>query len=684
MPIITIDDKKVEFENGMTVMQACELAGAEIPRFCYHEKLSIAGNCRMCLVEMEKGPPKPVASCAMPAGDGMVIKTDSEMVKKARKGVMEFLLINHPLDCPICDQGGECDLQDQALHYGFDKSRYEENKRAVKNKHMGPLVSTIMTRCIHCTRCVRFSTEVAGVDDLGLLGRGENAEITTYLEKTIDSELSGNVIDLCPVGALTSKPYSFKSRPWELTKTETFDVFDGIGSSIRVDTRGKQVLRVLPRINEDTNEEWISDKTRFAIDGLSKQRLDKVYIRENNKLEVSNWDSALNKIIFEINNRKKENTIAVSGKFTDVETLFSTKNFLNSIGSNLCECRFDNSQFLEGQRSSYILNSSIKEIENADSILLVGSNPRWEASVLNARIRKAYIQNNCKIGLIGNKLNLNYEYEHLSNSISHLNEILNGKSSYCKILERSQNPLIIIGISAINYSDGKNVLNLSAEIAKKLINKTESFNPLNILQQNISRVGALDINFYNSIFDYNFEENLKNEISNKKPVVFLLGQDEINFDLLKGSFVVYLGHHGDKGAACADIVLPTPAYTEKNSTYVNAEGRIIQTSRSHNPLGEAKEEWKIFRALSDSFNKKLKFNNLNELRNDIVEFYPTFKNLFIEPTFNKLSFGSKVLVKDRNISYNIENFYMTDSISRSSETMAHCTKEILNKVTKSA
>ena len=306
MPTITIDNKKVEFESGMTVMQACELAGAEIPRFCYHEKSSIAGNCRMCLVEMEKGPPKPVASCAMPAGDGMVIKTDSEMVKKARKGVMEFLLINHPLDCPICDQGGECDLQDQALHYGFDKSRYEENKRAVKNKHMGPLVSTIMTRCIHCTRCVRFSTEVAGVDDLGLLGRGENAEITTYLEKTIDSELSGNVIDLCPVGALTSKPYSFKSRPWELTKTETFDVFDGIGSSIRVDTRGKQVLRVLPRINEDTNEEWISDKTRFAIDGLSRQRLDKVYIRENDKLNISDWDTALNQIKNEINNRGKD------------------------------------------------------------------------------------------------------------------------------------------------------------------------------------------------------------------------------------------------------------------------------------------------------------------------------------------------------------------------------------------
>ena len=347
MPKITIDNKEIEFENGMTVMQACELAGVEIPRFCYHDKLSIAGNCRMCLVEMEKSP-KPIASCAMPAGDGMIIRTNTDLVKNARKGVMEFLLINHPLDCPICDQAGECDLQDQALYYGFDKSRYEENKRAVKNKYMGPLVSTIMTRCIHCTRCVRFGTEVAGVDDLGMLGRGENVEITTYLEKTIDSELSGNVIDLCPVGALTSKPYAFKSRPWELTKTETYDVFDAIGSSIRVDTIGKSVLRVLPRINEEINEEWISDKTRFAIDGLSTQRLDKVYIKKNNQLLEDTWDQALFDIISEIKHRGPENTISISGKFTDVETLFASKLFLESIESKLFDCRFDNAQFIEG------------------------------------------------------------------------------------------------------------------------------------------------------------------------------------------------------------------------------------------------------------------------------------------------------------------------------------------------
>ncbi len=679
MPTITIDDKKVEFENGMTVMQACEIAGVEIPRFCYHEKLSIAGNCRMCLVEMEKGPPKPVASCAMPAGDGMVIKTDSEMVKKARKGVMEFLLINHPLDCPICDQGGECDLQDQALHYGFDKSRYEENKRAVKNKHMGPLVSTIMTRCIHCTRCVRFSTEVAGVDDLGLLGRGENAEITTYLEKTIDSELSGNVIDLCPVGALTSKPYSFKSRPWELTKTETFDVFDGIGSSIRVDTRGKQVLRVLPRINEDTNEEWISDKTRFAIDGLSRQRLDKVYIRENDKLNISDWESALNKIKDEINLRGKDKTITLSGKFTDAETIIASKLFSEGLGSYLYDCRFDNAQIIHGENESYKFNSSIQEVENADAILLVGSNPRWEASVLNARIRKAFIDNNCKVGLIGPALDLNYAYDKISESLGGLNEILDNKSEFSEVLFNAKNPIIIIGTSAINKSEGSSVLKTCAEIAKKLPNFSESFNPLNILNQDISRVGSLELGFVNKFFDGDLEKKLKEEIVLNKPVVFLLGLDEINPKSLDGSFVVYCGHHGDVNAQYANIILPTPAYTEKSSTFMNIEGRTIQTSRCHNPLGDAKEEWKIFRVLSDLFDCDIQFNNLNDVRKKLINENNNFLELLKINKSSNLSFSSKEDIIDKNFSYNINNFYMNDSISRASETMANCTNEILNK-----
>jgi len=678
MPTITIDDKKIEFENGMTVMQACELAGAEIPRFCYHEKLSIAGNCRMCLVEMEKAP-KPVASCAMPAGDGMVIKTNSETVQKARKGVMEFLLINHPLDCPICDQGGECDLQDQALYYGFDKSRYEENKRAVRNKNMGPLVSTIMTRCIHCTRCVRFSTEVAGVDDLGLIGRGENVEITTYLEKTIDSELSGNVIDLCPVGALTSKPYAFKSRPWELNKTETYDVLDGIGSSIRVDTIGKQVLRVLPRISEDINEEWINDKTRFAIDGLSRQRLDKVYIKENNKLNVSDWDTALSKIKDEINKRGKDKTIILSGKFTDAETIISSKLFSKGLSSNLYDCRFDNAQIIHGESESYKFNSSIQEVENADAILLVGSNPRWEASVLNARIRKAYINNNCKIGLIGPDLKLNYSYIKISKSLTALNDILENKSKFSKDLYNAKHPIIIVGTSAINTNQGSSVLKVCADIAKKLPNFSNSFNPLNILNQDISRVGSLELGFTNNDFDDDFEKKLKEEINTNMPVVFLLGLDEINSKSLEGSFVVYCGHHGDLNAQHADIILPTPAYTEKSSTFMNIEGRVIQTSRCHNPLGNAKEEWKIFRALSDLLDCEIKFNNIHDVRKKLVDDNKNFLELLEIHNSSNLSFASKETIKEHNISFNIANFYMNDSISRSSETMAKCTNQILDK-----
>tara|TARA_B100000700_G_scaffold80405_1_gene90621 strand:- start:1238 stop:3280 length:2043 start_codon:yes stop_codon:yes gene_type:complete len=679
MPKLKINNNDIEFKEGMTVMQACEIAGIEIPRFCYHDKLSIAGNCRMCLVEMEKSP-KPIASCAMPASEGMNIKTNTKLVKDARKGVMEFLLINHPLDCPICDQGGECDLQDQALHYGFDKSRYDENKRAVKNKYMGPLVSTIMTRCIHCTRCVRFSTEIAGVDDIGLLGRGENAEITTYLEKTIETELSGNVIDLCPVGALTNKPYSFKSRPWELKKTETNDVFDAIGSSIRIDTRGKSALRVLPMINEELNEEWISDKTRFAVDGLSKQRLDSVYLKENNKLNPVTWDTGLKKIVEEISNRGDKNIISISGKFTDIETLYSSKLFLNSLGSALYDCRFDNAQFVEGARESYITNSTIQAIENADAILLVGSNPRWEASVLNIRIRKAYINNDCKIGLIGKKINLNYKYTHLSNSISHVNEIFNETSEFNSVLKKSKNPIIIIGTSAINFSDGKDIINICAEIAKKFPNASDNFNPLNILNQDISRVGALELGYYNKFFDFDFENKLKNLVSKTKPVVFLLGQDEINMKNLEGAFVVYLGHHGDEGASIADVILPSPAYTEKSSTYMNTEGRVLQTSKCFSPLGDAKEEWKIFRVLSESFNKNILFNNINELRKELISSFAQFANINEIPFDNKISIGSDKLISDREFNYNIENFYMNDSISRASETMANCSKEIINKV----
>ena len=676
MPIINIDNKEYEFENGMTVMQACEQAGTEIPRFCYHEKLSIAGNCRMCLVEMEKAP-KPIASCAMPASDGMVIKTNTDIVKKARKGVMEFLLINHPLDCPICDQGGECDLQDQAMYYGFDKTRYEENKRAVQNKNMGPLVKTIMTRCIHCTRCVRFSTEVAGVDDIGLLGRGENAEITTYLEKTIESELSGNVIDLCPVGALTSKPYAFKSRPWELTKTETYDVFDGLGSSIRIDTRGKKVLRALPRINEEINEEWISDKSRFAIDGLSRQRLDNAYCKTNGMLKKSSWDNAFLHIKNQLIDRDEKNTVFLSGKFTDVETIFSAKKFSESLNSFYYDCRFDNAQFIKNSNESFKFNSTIQEVENADAILLIGTNPRWEAAVLNARIRKAYIDNNCKIGLIGPKLDLTYNYQHLSESLDYLNELSNNNSDFNKVLDKAKNPLIIVGTSSINSNFGTSILETSAMLAKK-IQKNKNINPLNILHQDISRVGALEINFYNKYFDNDYSLQLKKHIDKNKPVVFLIGLDEIDSSLLKNAYVVYLGHHGDKAASIADVILPTPAYTEKASTYMNIEGRVIQTNKCHNPLGEAREEWKIFRVLSDLINQKLKFNNLSELRKEITKNYDQFSYLNELNPKKEITCAKNNKIKNIKIKYNIENFYMNDSISRSSETMALCTKDILN------
>ena len=677
MPKIIINGKEIEFEKGMTVLQACELADVEIPRFCYHEKLSIAGNCRMCLVEMEKSP-KPIASCAMPASEGMTIFTNTESVKKAREGVMEFLLINHPLDCPICDQGGECDLQDQALYYGYDKSRYRENKRAVKNKYMGPLVSTIMTRCIHCTRCVRFSTEVAGVDDLGLLGRGENAEITTYLEKTIKSELSGNVIDLCPVGALTSKPYAFKARPWELKKTESVDVFDAMGSSIRIDTKGKKTFRVLPIINEEVNEEWISDKTRFAIDGLSYQRLDRPYLRVNGKLLSKDWNEVLLKIVGEIKKRGQENTTALSGKFTDVETIFSVKKFLNSIGSNYYDCRYDNVQFIENERASYIFNSSIQEIDKADTILLVGTNPRWEATVLNSRIRKAYLNNNCRIGLIGKKLDLNYNYEHLSEDLDHLNDILNNQSIFCEQLSKSKKTMIIIGNSAINFNNGKDILNICSAIEKKF-NNNNKFNGLNILQQDISKVGAIDLGFYNNNFSNEFDENLKKHIIKFKPVTFLLNLDEIDPTILQDSFVIYLGHHGDISAQYADMILPIPAYTEKSSTYVNMEGRVIQTTRCYNPLGESKDEWKIFRALSDNFESKLKFNNISDLRREITSEFPFTKEINKLPSTSSLNFGSDNKISSRLIKYNIDNFYRTDVISRSSVNMSNCSKEILNK-----
>ena len=677
MPTIIINNKKINFEEGMNILQACELAGIEIPRFCYHDRLSIAGNCRMCLVEMEKSS-KPVASCAMPAQDGMVIKTDTKLVKDARKGVMEFLLINHPLDCPICDQGGECDLQDQAMYYGYDKSRYQENKRAVKNKYLGPLISTIMTRCIHCTRCVRFSTEVAGVDDLGMLGRGENAEITSYLEKTVESELSGNVIDLCPVGALTNKPYEFKARPWELKKTETVDVFDAVGSNIRIDSIGQKVLRVLPRINEDINEEWINDKTRFAIDGLQNQRLDQPFIRTNGRLEETNWDTAISEVSKKIQETIPNNIISLSGNQVDVETLTATKIFFDLIGSQNYESRLDNAKIDPKVRSSYIFNSGISNIENCDSILLVGTNPRWEASILNARIRKQYLNNDIPIALIGNKKNLTYNYEYLGNSLKILENLYNDKINFSEKLKKSKKPMIIIGLSAISRKDGEAVLSLCRKIALKYNIVQDDWNGFNILNTNISKVGALDIGFYNNKFSNNTFRKIEEICSQKKSITFLLAVDEINTDILKESFVIYVGHHGDIGAQRADIILPSPAYTEKNSTFVNLEGRVMKSQKCHQPLGEAKEEWKIFRKLSDKLSFNMPFNNIYELRQEMSKINPIFNQLNILHNNEFKDFGKSGEILDEPILDLIKNFYMTDAISRASKTMSECSIKLKN------
>ena len=564
MPKIIINNKEVEFEEGMTVLQACELAGAEIPRFCYHERLSIAGNCRMCLEEMAKSN-KPIASCAMPAVDGMEIKTNTTLVDKARKGVMEFLLANHPLDCPVCDQGGECDLQDQSLFYGLDNSRYLENKREVKEKYMGPLIKTQMTRCIHCTRCIRFASEIAGIPELGAIGRGENMEITTYLERAMESELSANVIDLCPVGALTSKPYAFEARPWELKKTETIDVMDAVGSNIRVDTYGWEVKRILPRVNEDINEEWISDKTRYACDGLLKQRIDTPYIRENGHLIKTTWENARKTLINKIKLFHPDEIAGIVGDLVDLETIYTFKNFFNLIGSQNIECRHDRIYINPEERINYIFNSSIKGIEDSDLILLVGSNPRFEATILNARIRKAYTKNKTKIYSIGDPGDLTYPYKIIGSNTSTIKSICSGSNEISEKIKKSKKPIIIIGESALFGEAGRYIF----ETLKKFLSINnfirEDWNSLNVLTQQASRVGAIDLEAY-SISEkdnFSFFDKLDNDVFK---FIYLLGADNINFEK-KDKFIVYQGSHGDKGAEIADIVLPGAAYTEKNGQF---------------------------------------------------------------------------------------------------------------------
>ena len=663
MPKIIVNNKEVEFEEGMTVLQACELAGAEIPRFCYHERLSIAGNCRMCLVEMEKSP-KPIASCAEPAVEGMNIKTNTPFVDKARKGVMEFLLANHPLDCPVCDQGGECDLQDQSMFYGFDRSRYSESKRQVKEKYMGPLIKTIMTRCIHCTRCIRFATEVAGITELGAIGRGEDMEITTYLEKAMESEMSANVIDLCPVGALTSKPYAFEARPWDLKKTETIDVMDAVGSNIRVDTYGWEVKRILPRVNEDINEEWISDKTRYACDGLLKQRLDTPYVRENGKLKKTSWDNAFKILISKLKTVNPNEVAGIVGDLADLEMIYSFKSFFEKcIGSTNLECRQDRIYINPQERMNYIFNSSINGIEDSDFILLVGTNPRLEATILNARIRKAYIKNKLKIYSIGDAGDLTYPYQNIGSNTSIIREIVSGSHEISHKIKKAKKPMIIIGDSALYGKSGKYVF----ETLKNFLSYNnfikKDWNALNILTQQASRVGAIDFGVYsiNEAENFSFFNKLEND---DFKLIYLLGADNINFEK-KNKFVVYQGSHGDRGAEIADIILPGAAYTEKNGLFINLEGKLQSAYKASYPPGDAREDWIIFKDLANMMKKPLGYNNVKHLRESINKHIQSKINNGVKKT-NEVDFI------EENISVKPIDYYYTNSIARSSKVMSEC------------
>ena len=654
---IIIDGQEVEVEGAMTLLQACEVADVEIPRFCYHERLTIAGNCRMCLVEVVGGPPKPAASCAMQVrdvrggrnGELPEIKTTSPMVKKAREGVMEFLLINHPLDCPICDQGGECDLQDQAMAYGVDFSRFREPKRAVDNLDLGPLVETTMTRCISCTRCVRFTTEVAGITQMGQTGRGEDAEITSYLNETLDSELQGNIIDLCPVGALTSKPYAFTARPWELMKTETIDVMDALGSNIRVDTKGREVMRILPRNHDDINEEWISDKTRFVWDGLRRQRLDQPYVRKNGKLKPVSWDEAFSAINKAIDGKK---IAAIAGDLVSVEAMFALNKMIKDLGGN-SECRVDDAKLPAGNRAAYVGTAKIEDIDNAEAIYLIGTNPRTEAPVLNARIRKSYM-NGADIKLIGNQVDLTYKYKHIGNDRKSF-DLLSSNEEINSLTKK--NSLIIIGQGALLDADGEAVLAAAQNFAKNTNSK------LLILHTAAARVGGMDIGF-------NTKGGINAALKDAE-VVFNLGADELRIS--DTPFVVYQGSHGDRGAHRANVILPSAAYTEESGIFVNTEGRVQMAERAGFPPGQAKENWAILRALSAVLNVKLPFDSLNSLRVELYKEFPEMNNFDQVRVNSGKDLKQKALGK-ATFKYAISDHYLTNPIARASEVMAELSK----------
>ena len=679
---IKVNDREIDVPSDATLLQACEIAGEEIPRFCYHERLSVAGNCRMCLIEVKGGPPKPVASCAQnvrdlrpgPEGQPPQLFTNTPMVKKAREGVMEFLLINHPLDCPICDQGGECDLQDQAVAYGRDGSRFEENKRAVEEKHMGPLIKTIMTRCIQCTRCVRFATEVAGVDDLGLVNRGENAEITTYLEKAVESELTGNLIDVCPVGALTSKPYAFNARPWELNKTETVDVMDAVGSNIRIDSRGRDVMRILPRLHEDVNEEWISDKTRFIWDGLKRQRLDTPYIRVDGKLKPARWEEAFALVAERVKATSPERIAGIVGDLVPAEAIKALRDLLTGLGTPHMDCRQDGAPLsaaaARGVRESYLFNSGISAIEDADAILLIGTNPRKEAVMVNARLRKTWLNNlNVRIGLVGEAADLTFDYEHLGTGPADL-------AAAFDMLNGAQRPMVIVGTGAIARKDGAAILSQIGQLAAARNVVRDGWNGFNILHTAAARVAALDLDFLPQEAGRDFAGILDGAKNRDIDVIYNLGADEFDTRELGGAFVIYQGHHGDAGARAADVIFPGAAYSEQNGIYVNMEGRVQMARRAHFPFGEAREDWAIIRALSGHLGTPLPYDDLFALRQAMIEQAPHLGR--IDETVSGDSaldlgvLGAGDAVDLAPFVGAIGDFYMTNPIARASATMAAC------------
>jgi NADH-quinone oxidoreductase subunit G len=667
MAKVTVDGIEVEVPNGSNVLQACEAAGKEVPRFCYHDRLSVAGNCRMCLVEIEKAPPKPISSCSWPVADGMVVHTDSPMVRNARRAVMEFLLINHPLDCPICDQGGECDLQDQAMGYGSDHSRYAENKRAVKDKDLGPLVKTVMTRCIHCTRCIRFITEVAGVPDLGATARGESMEVGTYVEKALSSELSGNIIDLCPVGALTSKPYAFVARSWELKKTDSVDVLDAVGTNIRIDARGPEVLRILPRVNEDVNEEWLGDKSRFALDGLKRKRLDRPWVRKDGKLAPASWPEAFAAIAAKAKGLAGDRIGAIAGDLCDAESMLALKDLLAALGSANVDCRQDGAALDASRRDYYCFNTSIAGIEEADAILLIGTNPRKEAPVLNARIRKRWMAGGCTIGLIGEAADLTYDVTMVGAGPDTI------AGGFAQVLHDAKKPMVIVGQGALARPDGAAVLAASWKLAADVGALSAEWHGFNVLHTAGGRVGGLDVGFVPGPGGKSVAQMLGDGVD----LLWLLGADEFDTSKIGAeTFVVYQGHHGDAGAARADVILPGAAYTEKNGTYVNTEGRVQRGFLSVYPPGEAKEDWTILRAFSQVAGKPLPYDDLGALRRRLEQVNPVFGRVGFLPRFGCSDLtapaGGAASVSAMPFVAAVTNYYQTDPISRASPTMAEC------------